>query len=187
MVFCPIWAGSGLHDLIVCNLEKLADSLDGCVGEYFKDDKTKLGNKEDPSKRMQGYKCVLNSKATEEVMANLARWELAHGRFHFRHPWKQYLKIGTSMCKCAYCIEVLNSCINSKIQVPDYLKKHLSGVCMVLSTNSSEVLKELANLARWELAHDRFNFRHPWKQYLKIGTSMRKCAYCIEALKSCIN
>nr|POE46555.1 aluminum-activated malate transporter 10 [Quercus suber] len=173
MVFCPIWAGSGLHDLIVCNLEKLADSLDGCVGEYFKDDKTKLGNKEDPSKRMQGYKCVLNSKATEEVMANLARWELAHGRFHFRHPWKQYLKIGTSMCKCAYCIEVLNSCINSKIQVPDYLKKHLSGVCMVLSTNSSEVLKELANLARWELAHDRFNFRHPWKQYLKIGTSMR--------------
>ena len=29
MVFCPIWAGSGLHDLIVRNLEKLADSLDG--------------------------------------------------------------------------------------------------------------------------------------------------------------
>ncbi|KAF3967795.1 hypothetical protein CMV_008236 [Castanea mollissima] len=72
MVFCPIWVGSGLHNLIVSNLEKLADSLDRCVGEYFKDDKTKLGNEEDPSKRMQGYKCVLNSKATEEVMANLA-------------------------------------------------------------------------------------------------------------------
>ena len=40
----------------------------GCVSEYFKDDKTKLGNEEDPSKRMQGYKCALNSKATEEVM-----------------------------------------------------------------------------------------------------------------------
>ena len=40
----------------------------GCVGEYFKDDKTKLGNEEDPSKRMQGYKCALNSKAIEEVM-----------------------------------------------------------------------------------------------------------------------
>ncbi|KAL0002337.1 hypothetical protein SO802_016118 [Lithocarpus litseifolius] len=143
MVFCPIWAGSGLHDLIVRNLEKLADSLDGCVDEYFKDDKTKLGNEEDPSKRMQGYKCVLNSKATEEVMANFARWEPAHGRFNFRHPWKQYLKIGTSMRKCAYCIEALNSCINSEIQAPDYLKKHLSDVCMLLSTNSSEVLKEL--------------------------------------------
>ncbi|XP_050249471.1 aluminum-activated malate transporter 10-like [Quercus robur] len=143
MVFCPIWAGSGLHDLIVRNLEKLADSLDGCVSKYFKDDKTKLGNEEDPSKRMQGYKCVLNSKATEEVMANLARWEPAHGRFNFRHPWKQYLKIGTSMRKCAYCIEALNSCINSEIQAPDYLKKHLSDVCMLLSTNSSEVLKEL--------------------------------------------
>ena len=39
----------------------------GCVGKYFKDVKTKLGNEEDPGKRMQGYKCVLNSKATEEV------------------------------------------------------------------------------------------------------------------------
>ncbi|KAK7839803.1 aluminum-activated malate transporter 10 [Quercus suber] len=122
MVFCPIWAGSGLHDLIVRNLEKLVDSLD--------DDKTKLGNEEDPSKRMQGFKCVLNSKATKEVMfvkfynsivlANLARWEPAHGRFNFRHPWKQYLKIGTSMRKCAYCIEALNSCINSKIQVKHF-------------------------------------------------------------------
>ncbi|XP_050249472.1 aluminum-activated malate transporter 10-like [Quercus robur] len=143
MVFCPIWAGSGLHDLIVCNLEKLADSLDGCVGECFKDDKTKLGNEEGPSKRMQGYKSVLSSKATEEVMANFARWEPAHGRFNFRHPWKQYLKIGASMRNCAYCIEALNGCINSEIQAPDYLKKHLSDVCMLLSTNSSEVLKEL--------------------------------------------
>ncbi|KAK7833677.1 aluminum-activated malate transporter 10 [Quercus suber] len=58
----------------------------GCVGEYFKDDKTKLGNEEDPSKRMQGCKCALNSKATEEVMANIARGEPAHGRFNFRHP-----------------------------------------------------------------------------------------------------
>ncbi|KAM4094832.1 hypothetical protein ACB094_06G224500 [Castanea mollissima] len=143
MVFCPIWAGSGLHDLIVCNLEKLADSLDGCVGECFKDDKSKPGNEEGPSKRMQGYKCVLNSKATEEVMANFARWEPAHGRFNFRHPWKQYLKIGASMRNCAYCIEALNSCINSEIQAPDYLKKYFSDVCMLLSTNSSEVLKEL--------------------------------------------
>ena len=77
------------------------------------------------------------------------------------------------MRKCAYCIEALNNCINSKIQVkhftlvlciilcllkflvilipnffvwpqaPDYLKKHLRDVCMLLSTNSSEVLKEL--------------------------------------------
>ena len=29
MIFCPVWAGSELHNLIVRNLEKLADSLEG--------------------------------------------------------------------------------------------------------------------------------------------------------------
>uniref|UniRef100_A0A2N9HP65 Aluminum-activated malate transporter n=1 Tax=Fagus sylvatica TaxID=28930 RepID=A0A2N9HP65_FAGSY len=144
MLFCPIWAGSELHNLIVRNLEKLADSLEGSVAEYFKDDKTVLGNEEDPSIRIEGYKCVLNSKATEDVMANFARWEPAHGLFNFRHPWKQYLMIGASMRNCAYCIEALNSCVNSEIQAPDYLKKHFSNACMILSSNSSEVLRELA-------------------------------------------
>jgi hypothetical protein len=37
-------------------------------------------------------------------------------------------------------------------------------------------------LARWEPRHGRFRFRHPWKQYLKIGNLTRICAYKIEAL-----
>jgi len=44
-----------------------------------------------------------------------------------------------------------------------------------------------AKFARWEPAHGRFNFKHPWQQYLKIGASMRSCACCVEALKRCID
>lgn len=44
-----------------------------------------------------------------------------------------------------------------------------------------------ANFARWEPAHGNFNFRHPWKLYLKIGASTRCCAYHMEALNSNIS
>ncbi|KAJ0630779.1 putative aluminum-activated malate transporter [Helianthus annuus] len=86
-------------------------SLKGCVADYF-------GRGDEESKKnLQGYKCVLNSKTSEEAMANFARWEPAHGRFNFRHPWKNYLKIGVSSRNCAYCIETLTSCLASKNKV----------------------------------------------------------------------
>ncbi|GFP88197.1 aluminum-activated malate transporter 10 [Phtheirospermum japonicum] len=70
MLFCPVWAGNELHNLIKTNIEKLSDSLDGCVADYFRDDvkanNTKSG--EASSKMSHGYKCVLNSKATEESL-----------------------------------------------------------------------------------------------------------------------
>ncbi|XP_059645383.1 aluminum-activated malate transporter 10-like [Cornus florida] len=144
MLIRPIWAGEELYLLIICNMDKLANSLDGCVAEYFSDSEGTTNSKEGCDKKLQGYKCVLNSKATEDSMAGFARWEPAHGRFNFQHPWKQYLKIGASMRNCAYCIEALNSCINSENQAPELIKKHLSGVCLRVGTNSSSVIKELA-------------------------------------------
>jgi len=42
-------------------------------------------------------------------------------------------------------------------------------------------------MARWEPAHGPFKYRHPWQQYLKIGASMRTCAYCIETLRGYIH
>lgn len=39
---------------------------------------------------------------------NLARWEPRHGKFRYRHPWKQYLEIGRLNRECAYRLEVLN-------------------------------------------------------------------------------
>ena len=87
ILVCPIWAGKDLHLLITRNMDKLAYSLDGkflqkkkiilsviyrksyifktimagCVAEYF-------NNSGIPMEKLQGYKCVLNSKATEESM-----------------------------------------------------------------------------------------------------------------------
>ncbi|XP_043719397.1 aluminum-activated malate transporter 10 [Telopea speciosissima] len=147
MLVCPIWAGEELHLLITRNMEKLANSLDGCVIEYFKEmnsDDDNVDNDDKPNKSLLGYKCVLNSKGAEDSFANFARWEPAHGNFNFSHPWKQYLKIGASMRNCACCIEALNGCINSEVQAPDFVKKLLSNACMILSSHSSRVLKELA-------------------------------------------
>eukprot|EP00258_Populus_trichocarpa_P024964 XP_024440983.1 aluminum-activated malate transporter 10 [Populus trichocarpa] len=115
MLFYPIWAGEELHNLIHRNLEKLADALDGCIAGYF------TGSSDgDSCKKMEGYKFVLNSKAAEDSMAGFTRWEPAHGRFNFRHPWNQYLK------------------------APEHLKRYLSDVSNTLSSYASHVLKELA-------------------------------------------
>ncbi|KAJ0779045.1 putative aluminum-activated malate transporter [Helianthus annuus] len=166
MLIFPVWAGLELHLLVPRNMNKLAKSLEckyfkhankiisiytifqtfiqhffsykGCVADYFG-----IGD-EESKKTLQGYKCVLNSKSSEESMANFARWEPAHGRFNFRHPWKNYLKIGASSRSCAYCIETLTSCLDSKNQVPESIKKHLESACMNLGSTSSNVIRELA-------------------------------------------
>ncbi|KAJ0968390.1 hypothetical protein J5N97_025307 [Dioscorea zingiberensis] len=135
---CPVWAGGDLHLLITKNMEKLAHSLEGCVGDYFDANESNSASHQ----KWQGYKCVLNSKASEDSLANLATWEPAHGNFGFRHPWKQYLKVGAAMRYCAYCIEALNGCINSDVQAPKHIKKHLSEVFMKVSSEASKVLKE---------------------------------------------
>ncbi|XP_043699790.1 aluminum-activated malate transporter 10-like [Telopea speciosissima] len=146
MLISPVWAGEELHLLIIRNMENLANSLDGCVAEFFKEKNSNgnVDNDDKAHKNLFGYKLVLNSKAAEESFANFAIWEPTHGRFNFRHPWKQYLKIGASMRNCAFCIEVLNGCINSEVQAPEFIKKRLNDACIILSFHCSRVLKELA-------------------------------------------
>ncbi|PRQ32620.1 putative aluminum-activated malate transporter [Rosa chinensis] len=58
----------------------------------------------------------------------------------------------------------------------------LQGYKSVLASKGSE--DTMANLARWEPGHGRFKFHHPWKQYLKVGTLTRQCAFKIEALNN---
>lgn len=142
LLICPIWAGEDLHKLIIRNLEGLAGSLEGCVTAYFKESSEDDTDHDNPS---MGYKCVLNSKASEESLANFARWEPPHGQFGFGYPWKQYITIGARMRYCAYCVEALNGCLNSEIQAPYFLREHLRTPCMNIVTESSKVMVELAD------------------------------------------
>ncbi|KAK9093881.1 hypothetical protein Scep_025350 [Stephania cephalantha] len=158
IVVCPIWAGEDLHILITRNMEKLANSLDGCVSNYFMECASSTDDEEDFHKKLQGYKCSLNSKATEESLANLARWEPAHGNFSFRHPWKQYLKVGTLIRSCAYCIEALNGCIGSENQAPEFIKNHFSDACLRLSTHTSSTMKELAVITKTMTKSSKIGF-----------------------------
>ncbi|KAI4348882.1 hypothetical protein L6164_009548 [Bauhinia variegata] len=141
---CPVWAGEDLHKLIASNLEKLANYLEGFGGEYFKCSEDKEVERKNESVLL-GYKNVLNSKASEESLANLARWEPGHGRFRLRHPWKQYLKIGQLARQCAYKIEALDSYLNTNILVSLEFKAKVQGSCTKICSESSQALKLLSS------------------------------------------
>ncbi|KAL9373921.1 hypothetical protein Peur_033541 [Populus x canadensis] len=138
---CPVWAGETLHNSVAANIEKLASYLEGFGGEYFQSRERSNSDKS----FLQGYKNVLNSKSTEESMANLARWEPRHGRFRSRHPWKQYLKIGELTRQCAYHIETLNGYINSDIHAPQEFRCKIQEPCTQMSAECGKALKSLAS------------------------------------------
>ncbi|KAE9619105.1 hypothetical protein Lal_00047190 [Lupinus albus] len=144
LTICPIWAGQELHVLVTGNLDKLANSLRGCVTQYFSHSEASAISDDESNRKLLGYKCVLSSKATEDVMANLARWEPAHGCFNFRHPWKQYLKIAATMRNCASCIDALIGCINSENKAPDQIKKNMRSISLKVVTNCASLIRELA-------------------------------------------
>ncbi|KAK7344099.1 hypothetical protein VNO77_13362 [Canavalia gladiata] len=149
MTIRPIWAGHELHVLVTENLDKLANSLQCCVAQYFGcSEGSEAESEEKSNKKLLGYKCVLSSKATEETMANLARWEPAHGNFNFRHPWRQYVKIGASMRSCASCIDALIGCTNSDNKACNDIQKNMSSLSMKVGGNSASVIRELASTIR---------------------------------------
>lgn len=155
LLIYPIWAGDDLHKLILRNLEGLAVSLEGCVTEYFKESSDKDSDK---NKVTPGYTRVLNSKAREEALANFARWEFAqHGRFGFRYPWNQYVKIGATIRYCSYCVDALNGCLNSEIQESYFLRHHLKEPCMNIVAEVSKIIIELAESIKTMTRSTRIN------------------------------
>lgn len=151
LIIFPVWAGEDLHQMLLANLQCLIASFQGCVHKYFEDglmisssDEEGVSEEtlEDPI--YQGYRAILDSKVTEETLANCARWEPRHGRFRFRYPWTQYLKIGITIRHCAYSVVALHGCLRSEIQTPPPVRAVLRRQCMKISTETVKVLEELA-------------------------------------------
>ncbi|XP_038707164.1 aluminum-activated malate transporter 2-like [Tripterygium wilfordii] len=144
ILVCPVWAGEDLHCLIALNMEKLGNFLEGFGGELFGESKD-----DDDKSFLEAHKSILNSKSSEESLANFARWEPCHGGFRFQHPWKQYLKIGGLIRECAYRIEALQSCLSSDHpQATTQVTSKIKDSCMKMSMNCGKALKELGLAVR---------------------------------------
>ncbi|KAK4834153.1 hypothetical protein QYF36_017828 [Acer negundo] len=180
---CPNWAGQDFHKLVASNIDKLATYLEEFGGEYFQN--CSVNEEEgcgggDVSKIdksfLQGYKSVLNSKNTEESLANFARWEPAHGSFRLRHPWKQYLKIGALVRQCAYKIEALNVYISiSDTKVSPEFNGTIQDVCMKMSSESGKALKELASAIK-TMSDDPFSSAIAYVESSKTAANELKIA-----------
>ncbi|KAI5057114.1 hypothetical protein GOP47_0027129 [Adiantum capillus-veneris] len=150
---CPVWAGDDLHNLIVNNLDDLAEAIEGCTKAYFLC-KEKEAPMRTPSKIFKGepfsdpiykgYRAVLLSKQTEEGLANQARWEPWHGRFGCMYPWQQCIQVGAILRHCAYSVCALHGCVLSEIQAPEPLRQVFSQPCMQISLEVVRVLRDLA-------------------------------------------
>ncbi|KAG8371321.1 hypothetical protein BUALT_Bualt13G0075600 [Buddleja alternifolia] len=138
---CPVWAGKDLHNLIATNIENLGIFFEGFGCEYFE---TKTDKDQETNASMDGYKNVFNSKGTEEALVNFAKWEPRHDKFRYRHPWDQYLKIGTLTRECAYRIDALNGFLHSEMQTPMEIRAKIQESCRKMSLECSYALKELA-------------------------------------------
>ncbi|KAJ0976671.1 hypothetical protein J5N97_012145 [Dioscorea zingiberensis] len=144
----PVWAGEDLHNLTSTNLEKLANFLQGMEKKYFG------GDLQDRS-YFQSYKSVLNSKASEDVLVNLAKWEPGHGGFGFRHPWNQYIAIGAPTRRCAWIMDSLAgfittldksaTIIGSDPQPTEELHVKIRSACADMSSETAKALSDLAS------------------------------------------
>ncbi|XP_051118521.1 aluminum-activated malate transporter 13-like [Andrographis paniculata] len=115
----PMWAGDELHCSTATKFRKLADAIRGCTDEYMRVGNEK--NKKESSKSsdyMQDCNFLLNSKSSDDSLANFAKWEPNwHGKFGKYYPLEKYLQIGDHLRHLAAIILALDHCLHSPKQV----------------------------------------------------------------------
>nr|GMD46302.1 aluminum-activated malate transporter 8-like [Ipomoea batatas] len=152
VLVCPAWAGEDLQNLIAANIEKLGKSLEGFGNAYFRFPKVEGEESGSTEKALfpQDYKSAFNSKASEESLATFAWWEFGHGEFKFRHPWKQYLKVGVIARECASHLQALSGYLNTgDDQAVQTLllsfKSKIQEPCTRMCSESTQALKDISS------------------------------------------
>ncbi|KAL1354500.1 hypothetical protein HN51_068304 [Arachis hypogaea] len=147
LLIFPNWSGEDLHNSTVYKLEGLAKSIEACVNEYFYGEIESSGedkSSEDPI--YKGYKAVLDSKSSDEMLALHASWEPRHSCHRF--PWQQYVKVGAVLRQFGYTVVALHGCLRTEIQTPRSVRAMFKDPCIRLSAEVSKALIELANSIR---------------------------------------
>ncbi|KAK9055781.1 hypothetical protein SSX86_026866 [Deinandra increscens subsp. villosa] len=135
----PMWAGDELHNLTSSRFNKLASCVEECMEAYFS-----VGEKKGHlSINISGCKSVLNSKSSDESLANFARWEPWHGKFGFSYPWEKYLQIGELLRELASIILPLHACIASPLQPSTTLRQPTKETCKHIGLSLGLTMREL--------------------------------------------
>ncbi|KAK7285370.1 hypothetical protein RJT34_20139 [Clitoria ternatea] len=111
----PLWASDELHDSFVSRFLDLANTI--------QEECTKMvSEKENPPSAPSFNVCksMLNSKSTDESLANFAKWEPWHGKFGFSYPWGRYLKIGAELREVATIILAVGRCLQASKEVDGF-------------------------------------------------------------------
>ncbi|KAL8483478.1 hypothetical protein ACS0TY_026241 [Phlomoides rotata] len=136
----PVWAGQDLHKHVAKNIEKLGLFLEGFADECLLAQTSDIkGRSSSSSPPVVVLNTILDSKSTQETLANFATWEPGHGPFMYRHPWKQYLKIAALTRHCACRVVALNDYLHSHTQAPEEIQEIISR----MSSECGKALKEL--------------------------------------------
>ncbi|KAL6642652.1 hypothetical protein ACP70R_020833 [Stipagrostis hirtigluma subsp. patula] len=147
----PNWSGEDLHNSTVRKFEGLARSIEACVHEYFRE-QDKDGNildKQEARASIQiGYRSVLDSKSSDETLANYASWEPRHSMHCYSYPWQKYVKLGSVLRHFAYTVASLHGCLESEIQTPPSVRSLFRDPCIRVAREVAKVLKELAESIR---------------------------------------
>ncbi|KAH6793674.1 hypothetical protein C2S52_004151 [Perilla frutescens var. hirtella] len=122
ILICPVWAGEDLHKFVAQNIHQLGHFLEvSCYLIHSCDGDAGIEMMTRPS-TINLNNILVDSKTREETLANLAGWEPGHGEFMYRHPWKQYLKIGNLTRQCACRLQSLNGYLNSEFKAPQEIQ-----------------------------------------------------------------
>ncbi|CAL0311621.1 unnamed protein product [Lupinus luteus] len=146
LLIFPNWSGEDLHNSTVYKLEGLAKSIEACVNEYFYGEIEATGEmKLSEDLIYKGYKTVLDSKSTDEILALHASWEPRHSRYCHRFPCQQYVKVGAVLRQFGYTVVALHGCLRTEIQTPRSVRALFKDPCIRLASEVSKVLIELSN------------------------------------------